>query len=284
MPIAAVNGTELYYEVAGQGEPVVLIAGLGLDHTYYAYAIPQLTRFAKVITLDLRGVGQSARPEGPYSMRLWAEDVSALLDYLGEKRAHVVGSSLGGCVALEMVDQRPEQVASLVLVAAFSELDRSLEVNFRLRIAIVERLGMDEVLANHMMLWTLSRRFIETERGKRAADALLQSVRRNTPALYASFLRAILEFGRVLPGQEGEPKVTERLSRIAVPILLVVGRDDILTPVSFSELIQQRIPGAELAVIPDCGHITFVEQPEESARLVVEFIDRVVGRAGSVPS
>ena len=275
MPVAAVNGTELHYEVSGQGEPVVLIPGLGLDRSYFAAAIPQLERFAKVISLDLRGVGQSAKPPGPYSMRLWAEDVSALLDHLGERRAHVVGSSLGGCVALELVDQRPDQVASLVLVAAFSELDRSLELNFRLRIAIVEQLGMTDVLADHMLLWTLSRRFIETERGKQAAAAIQQAVRRNTPALYASFLRAILEFGRVLPEQAGQPKVTERLSRIAVPTLLVVGADDILTPVSFSRRIQERIPGAELAIVPDCGHITFVEQPDENARLVVDFIHRV---------
>ena len=275
MPVAAVNGTELHYEVSGQGEPVVLIPGLGLDRSYFAAAIPQLERFAKVISLDLRGVGQSAKPPGPYSMRLWAEDVSALLDHLGERRAHVVGSSLGGCVALELVDQRPDQVASLVLVAAFSELDRSLELNFRLRIAIVEQLGMTDVLADHMLLWTLSRRFIETERGKQAAAAIQQAVRRNSPALYASFLRAILEFGRVLPEQAGQPKVTERLSQIAVPTLLVVGADDILTPVSFSRKIQERIPGAELAVIPDCGHITFVEQPDENARLVVDFIHRV---------
>ncbi len=274
MPLAAVNGTELYYEVSGQGEPVVLIPGLGLDRSYFAAAIPDLERFTRAISLDLRGIGQSAKPDGPYSMQQWADDVSALLEHLGERRAHIVGSSLGGCVALELVDQRPDQVASLVLVAAFSELDRALELNFRLRIAIIEQLGMGDVLADHMLLWTLSRGFIETARGQQAAAALQQSVRRNTPALYASFLRAILEFGRALPEQAGLPKVTERLSRIAVPTLLIVGENDILTPLPFSQKIQERIPGAELAVVPNCGHITFIEQPEENARLVVDFIQR----------
>jgi pimeloyl-ACP methyl ester carboxylesterase len=274
MPLAAVNGTELYYEVSGQGEPVVLIPGLGLDRSYFAAAIPDLERFTRVIALDLRGIGQSAKPDGPYSMRQWADDVSALLEHLGERRAHIVGSSLGGCVALELVDQRPDQVASLVLVAAFSELDRALELNFRLRIAIIEQLGMGDVLADHMLLWTLSRGFIETERGRQAAAALQQSVRRNTPALYASFLRAILEFGRAQPEQAGMPRVTERLSHIAVPTLLIVGENDILTPLPFSQKIQERIPGAELAVVPNCGHITFIEQPEENARLVVGFIQR----------
>src|SRR5581483_10254505 len=231
---------ELYYEVSGQGEPVVLIPGLGLDRSYFAAAIPDLERFTRVISLDLRGIGQSAKPDGSYSMRQWADDVSALLEHLGERRAHIVGSSLGGCVALELVDQRPDQVASLVLVAAFSELDRALELNFRLRLAIIEQLGMGDVLADHMLLWTLSRSFIETERGRQAAAALQQSVRRNPPALYASFLRAILEFGRALPEQAGLPKVTERLSRIAVPTLLIVGENDILTPLPFSQKIQER--------------------------------------------
>jgi pimeloyl-ACP methyl ester carboxylesterase len=272
MPVAAVNGTELHYEVSGQGEPVVLIPGLGLDRSYFAAAIPQLERFAKVISLDLRGVGQSAKPPGPYSMRLWAEDVSALLDHLGERRAHVVGSSLGGCVALELVDQRPDQVASLVLVAAFSELDRSLELNFRLRIAIVEQLGMTDVLADHMLLWTLSRRFIETERGKQAAAAIQQAVRRNSPALYASFLRAILEFGRVLPEQAGQPKVTERLSRIAVPTLLVVGEEDAISRPSEMRGLQERIAGSRLVTIPGVGHLSNLENPPAFNAAVAEFV------------
>lgn len=277
MALAQVNGTEIYYEIVGEGEPVVLIPGLGQGINYYDYAMTHLSPFMKVIALELRGNGRSAKPEGPYTMELWAEDISALLDALGEKRAHIVGSSLGGCVAMALVTKHPEQVASLALVAAFSELDCAWEMNLRMRMAIVEQVGINSILEDHVTLWVLSRDFLETEHGMAAANGLRQGLRRNTPALYNEFLRAILHFGRVLPGQEGQATYTHLLSTVDIPTILIVGENDIQTPVSFSQKIQDAMPKgrAELKIIPACGHVTFVEQPEENSRLVVEFIERV---------
>jgi pimeloyl-ACP methyl ester carboxylesterase len=189
-----------------------------------------------------------------------------------------VGSSLGGCVAFELVRRKPAIAQSLILVAAFSELDRALEINFRMRIAIIERLGMGDVIRDHVLLWTLSREFIATERGGRAADALVASLAKNDPKLYVEFLKAILRFGRVLPGQEGQPKLTASLASITAPTLVVVGDRDILTPVPFSQRIVERMPHAELAVIERCGHITFIEQPEENTRLIAEFVRRQASR------
>ncbi len=274
MAFATVNGVRLFYQVSGRGEPIVLIPGLGLDHTYFRYAIPELERHFRVIAYDPRGVGQSDRPTVEYTMELWADDLRALLAHLGVDRAHVVGSSLGGCVALALLRQAPDLAKTLVLLAAFSELDRSLETNFRMRIAIVETLGMGPVIRDHVLLWTLSREFIQTPRGAEAAEALLASLSTNEPALYVEFLRSILRFGRVMPGQEREPKFTTYLPTIVTPTLVVVGDRDILTPVSFSRTIVGRMPNAELAVIPECGHITFIEKPAENTRLIADFLQR----------
>ncbi len=278
MPLAQVNGTELYYEVAGEGDPVVLIPGLGIDHHYYDHAIPQLAKFAKVIALDLRGIGNSAKPKGPYTTELWSEDINALLEYLGETQAHIVGSSMGGRVALQLVDRHPDKVKSLILVAVFSELDKALEINFRMRIKIVEQLGIGEVLRDHVTLWTLSRSFIETERGKVALEGLLAGLSKNTPELYIEFLQAILRFGKRLPGQEGQTTFTQRLPGITVPTLLVVGEKDLLCPPELMQKMAALMPNSELVVLKDCGHITFLEKPEESSRLIVEFIRREKSR------
>jgi pimeloyl-ACP methyl ester carboxylesterase len=278
MAFATVNGVKLYYEIHGTGDPIVLIPGLGLDHSYFQYAIPELQRHFRVVAYDPRGTGESDRPPGEYSMELWADDLQKLLVALEIERAHIVGSSLGGCVAFELLRQHPAVARSLILVAAFSELDRALETNFRMRIAIIERLGMGDVIRDHVMLWTLSREFIATARGARAADALVTGLARNDPKLYVEFLRAILRFGRVLPGQEGQPKMTELLAAITAPTLVVVGAGDILTPVSFSRRIVERMPNAELAVIERCGHITFIEQPEENTRLIADFVHRHAAR------
>jgi pimeloyl-ACP methyl ester carboxylesterase len=278
MAFATVNGVRLFYELHGSGDPIVLIPGLGLDHLYFQYAIPELQRHFRVLAYDPRGTGESDRPPGEYSMELWADDLQRLLATLGIARAHVVGSSLGGCVAFELLRRAPALAQSLILVAAFSELDRALEINFRMRIAVIERLGMGDVIRDHVLLWTLSREFIATERGARAADALVASLARNDPKLYVEFLKAILRFGRVLPGQEGQPKVTASLGSITAPTLVVVGDRDILTPVAFSQRIVERMPHAELAVIERCGHITFIEQPEENTRLIAEFVRRQASR------
>ncbi len=278
MAFATVNGVRLFYEVTGDGEPIVLIPGLGLDHTYFRYAIPELERHFRVIAFDPRGMGQSERPKVEYTMELWAEDVRQLLGHLGIAEAHIVGSSLGGCVAMALLRTAPAIAKSLILLAAFSELDRALETNFRMRIAIVEAMGMGPVIRDHVLLWTLSREFIETERGTQAADGLLASLASNDPALYVEFLTSILRFGRVMPGQEREPTYTTHLSAIRVPTLVIVGDRDILTPVAFSRAIVERMPNAELAVIPDCGHITFIEKPAENTRLIADFLQRHVRR------
>lgn len=279
MAFATVNGARLFYEISGKGEPLVLIPGLGLDHTYFRYAVPALERYFNVIAYDPRGMGQSERPAVEYTMELWARDLKHLLGHLGIAQAHIVGSSLGGCVALVLLRDSPRIAKSLILLAAFSELDRSLETNFRMRIAIVEALGMTEVIRDHVLLWTLSREFIETERGRQAADGLLAGLSKNDPKLYVEFLKSILRFGRVMPGQEREPKFTSHLPQIGVPTLVVVGDKDILTPVPFSRRIVERMPRAELAVIEDCGHITFIERPEENTRLIVDFLRRQLGGA-----
>jgi len=206
----------------------------------------------------------------------WAEDVIDLSERLGARRAHLVGSSLGACVALQAAVDFPDRVSSLVVVAGFSELDRSLELNFRMRIGIIEKLGLGDELAAHIAMWTLGRDFINTPEGQAAVERLFAAVRRNSPERYLAFIRAILAFGRLEPGQEGQPRLTERLSEIRVPTCVIVGGQDILTPVSQSRQIADRIPGAEVYVIPGCGHITFSEKPDETARLVGDFLRRVI--------
>lgn len=246
--------------------------------SYYQLAEPHLAESVQVIAVELRGVGRSARPSGEYSMEQWADDIAALLDHLEIPAAHIVGSSLGGCIAMALFDRHPQKVSSMILVAGFSELDRSMEMNWRLRLRVIEQLGFDEALLHHINIWTLSRQYLETEAGWAIAQNVRHSLSQNDPALYGEFLKAILEFGRVWPGRrDGEPTYTEKLVGMDVPTLIIVGEDDILTPPKFSRIMYDAMPDgtARLEVIPDCGHVTFLERPERSAELVVEFVQQV---------
>jgi pimeloyl-ACP methyl ester carboxylesterase len=279
MATARLSNGEVYFEESGAGEPIVLMPGLGHGAAYYEKTMPLLAPLGHVIALEPRGVGRSTSRTDRYSVETWAADVIELLDHLGASRAHLVGSSLGACVALQAAVDFPERVASIVSVAGFSELDRSLELNFRMRIGIIEKLGLGEVLAAHIAMWTLGRTFINTPEGEAAVERLFDSVRRNSPERYLAFIRAILEFGRVEPWQKGAPKLTSRLPEIGVPTCVVVGGQDILTPVFVSQQIADAIPGAELHVIPECGHITFTERPAETAVVIRGFLDKVLRRA-----
>ena len=277
MPTVKVRNGEIYFEESGSGEPVVLMAGLGHGAAYFEKTLPLLAGAGRAVAIDPRGVGRSTSKREEYSVEGWAQDVADLIEGLGAQRAHLVGSSLGACVALQAAVDFPDRVASLVVVAGFSELDRSLELNFRLRIGIIERLGLGDELAAHIAMWTLGRDFINTPAGREAVDRLFAAVRRNSPERYLAFIRAILKFGRVEPGQEGETKLTQRLGEIRVPTCVIVGGQDILTPVSQSRQIADRIAGAEMHVVPGCGHITFSEKPEETAALVRDFLMKVKG-------
>lgn len=276
MPTVTIPRGKVYFEESGGGELIVLMPGLGHGAVYFEKTMPLLAGLGRVIAIDPRGIGRSTSVTERYAVEDWAADVVDLLDALGVARAHLVGSSLGACVALQAALDFPARVASLVCVAGFSELDRCLELNFRMRIGIIEKLGLGDVLAAHIAMWTLGRTFINTEDGQAAVERLFDSVRRNSPERYLAFIRAILEFGRAEPWQKGEPKLTARLAEIRAPACVIVGGEDILTPVSQAQNIASHIPGAELHVIPGCGHITFTERPVETAAVIGGFLRKVM--------
>src|SRR5262245_31686830 len=112
MPKVQVNGIEIYHEVRGSGEPLLLIAGFACDLTIWSLVVPSLVRKYRVITFDNRGVGRSSAPDSPYTIQQMAEDASGLLDQLGIPQAHVAGYSMGGQIAQELYLAHPDKVRS----------------------------------------------------------------------------------------------------------------------------------------------------------------------------
>ena len=275
MPSIPINGASLHCVQSGSGPPLLLIPGLGMDNTYYRLAIPRLSRDFAVHAVDPRGIGQSTKSPPPYSVEGWADDFAPLIDAIGVGPVHVLGSSLGGAMALALAARHPDKVRSLIVVGGFSELDRATELNFRLRMKLVERLGMSEEVADYMGLWTLTRKFINSEEGYSVMRANQANIRNNSPQLYLAFLEALLRWGRCLPGQQNERKFTEELGAIRAPTLVVTSDNDHLIPAELSELIAARIKGAQLAVMPGAGHIPFMEQPEKAAEIVTDFLKRL---------
>ena len=275
MPTAPITNGHLHYVEQGEGELIIMLPGLGHDHTYFAKTLPLIAAAGRVVTPDPRGLGLSS-PAQQYSVEQWAADVLELIQYFKAPRAHLIGSSLGACVCMQAALDQPAAVASLTLVAGFSEVDPLLEMNFRMRLKILDEAGLGGLMASHVSMWTLGRTFLATADGRAQMEKLFASVRKNTPQRYRAFIQTLLRFGRCDPDQAGQPKLSARLGEIHCSTRVICGSEDIMTPPALSEQMAQNIAGAELRMIPNCGHITFTEQPQESARLVVEFLQAVI--------
>src|SRR5512136_2791190 len=118
MPYANLGGISLYYETHGQGEALVLIPGMGADHSSWFRQLSAFKKHYRVITFDPRSIGKSSRPKEPYGFKALADDVVSLMDHLAIKEANVLGQSLGGLVAQELAIDYPERVLKLALVSS----------------------------------------------------------------------------------------------------------------------------------------------------------------------
>jgi pimeloyl-ACP methyl ester carboxylesterase len=272
VPEIEIPSARLHYATSGTGEPMLLIPGLGMDHTYYRLGAPLLSRHLQVLAVDPRGIGRSTKSPPPYSVEGWADDFAALIDQLGFGPIHVLGSSLGGAMALALAQRHPDKLKSLIVVGGFSELDRATELNFRLRLRLIQKLGMSDEVADYMGLWTLTRKFINSDAGYAVMRANQANIRANSAESYSAFIDALLKWGRCQPGQEQEPKFTTLLASIKGPTLVVTSDNDHLIPRELSELIAARISGAKLVVMPGAGHIPFMERPEQVTRIVLDFV------------
>lgn len=125
MPTVKVNDITMYYELQGEGEPLVLIAGLGLDLSEYNGIDSWLAQKYQVLAFDNRGAGRTDKPDTPYSIEMMADDTAKLMQALGIQAAHIIGISMGGRIALALALQHPELVKNLVLVSTSARVKRS---------------------------------------------------------------------------------------------------------------------------------------------------------------
>ncbi len=264
MPHKRVGDIDLFHELIDCTEPwkagpapVVFIHGLGGDHTFWLYQVPAFCAHFPVITVDLRGHGQSTKPAGDFGVADMARDVVRLLRSLGVERAHIVGLSLGGVVAQQFALDSPLAVASLVLADTFAATPPEFQDMVRASLQFVEDNDMP-VVAKARITNAFSDAVNPVMR-----DYFIDRVARNDKPSYVRAARAVMGFS-----------ATARLGEIVAPTLVVVGDVDRVTPPALSEEIAARIPGARLARIADCGHISNLEQPAEFNRVVLEFLTK----------
>lgn len=259
MPLTSLpTGIEMYHEVVGQGDPLLLIMGTAADHSTWDAQVEAYRHDYTVITYDARGTGQSSHPPDPrsYSMRVLADDAAALLDHLGVERAHVSGLSLGSATAQELALNHPEKVATLQLHCTWGRSDewfnRMIDTN-----ALPVQLDDFTQYIRTALLWVSSPQFINER-----------------PDEVAAFERAFILENPHPPSKEGmlghfhadqTHDTLDRLHEISVPTLITSGEVDWQVPTRYGLDVQARIPGSTMHVFrgPASSHIAFVEMADE---------------------
>jgi 3-oxoadipate enol-lactonase len=270
--IAHLNGTSLWYEVTGSGPSVVQVGGAVSAHEGYATVTPRLSEHFEVIDYDHRGYGQSARPRQRYTIDVWCDDLVALLDHLGKDRVHVHGGSMGSFVAIAFALKYPKRVTTLLLGAgAVAKCDGMGVSHFRVwqHLARAYGVGSREV-ADELVNKSFSRRHIDTVGLDVLVEGMIDSASRNADTdVFIDACQVMID-----------ADVRDGLSSLTAPTLVMVGSDDVLTPLDAgpggvgARDVAARIPGGELCIFEGSGHGHYVEQADESVDAIIDFLHR----------
>ena len=266
MPKISIGDAELYYESTGEGEPLLLVPGLGGQGVFWAQQVKDFARDFRVVVHDHRGTGASTHSRIRYSVEQMADDVLRLMDALKIDSAHFAGHSTGGAIGQVIAQDHPQRLKSLVLSATWAGPDPFFRRLFESRRETLLTCGVESYMrASVLMLappWWV-----------RANDALLTEQHRQAAAVsppievLTSRIDAIVRFDR-----------RARLGEIRTPTLVVVAADDAVTPRFFSDELAERIAGAKLVVLEAGGHYAPACLPEPYNAQVGAFLRGQIGR------
>lgn len=261
MPRLQMRDIIMYYEEAGQGDPLLLITGLGSDLQSWALTVPALAKQFRVITFDNRGAGRTSAPDRPYSIENMADDAVALLDALEIDKAHVLGFSMGGCIAQELALRNPARVDKLILVSTAPDVDgygvAALRALTTVRRSNVSREGFVRVMAPFIY----SPDFLND--AGRLERAIVNSLANPYPQQDHAYLRqaeAIFRFS-----------AASRLGDIKNETLVIHGVDDNLVPPHNGRRLAEGLPSATHVELPG-GHVGLLEHPDEYNAAFLEFL------------
>ena len=258
---ATLGGTDIAYDTRGQGPALLFLHAFPLGRFMWDGEAEAFSTSHRVVRFDARGFGGTPPDPGPLTMARIADDGAALLGLLGIETAVVVGCSMGGYAALAFARRHPERLAGLVLqdTRAGADTDDARAYRAALATKVLEQGAQAAIEA-----------FVPRLLGK--------TTHRENPALVARLeerIRATSREGiaRALHGLAARPDSRETLEHIAVPTLIVVGEEDVLTPPSESEAMAGAIAGSRLEVIPRAGHLSNLERPGEYQATLRGFLE-----------
>ncbi len=268
MPTVHANGIDIYYEVQGEGEPLVLIPYLAADQACYAFQVADYAKQFTCFTVDLRGAGQSSKPDGTYTTELLADDVAAFMQAAGVNQAHVAGLSLGAATGMWLAAKYPALVKSLSLHSAWPSTDPFLRVVVEGWQIMAEALGsVTDMVIKGIFPWCLTPELYAAR--PEYIDSLADFVRGRPMPPVDAFLR---QSGAVLSHDAHAV-----LSSIEAPTQVTFGERDEVTSTRFASALTGSIPGADLVVFDGCAHAPIYENVTGFNEQTLAFLRRHSG-------
>lgn len=267
MPKVSANNITMNYEQQGTGEPLVLIPYLAADNACYAFQVEEYARQFTCLSLDLRGTGESDKPQGAYTTELLADDVAAFMQAAGIAKAHVAGLSLGGAIGIWLAAKYPDKVESLSLHSSWAKSDafqRTIVESWQI---LAKAVGVSEMVVRGIFPWCF------------------------TPELYAEspdYIESLAAFVRSRPEQSVPDFILQsnavlahdaeaHLGRITAPTQITFGRHDHVTSTRFADRLKSGIRNSELLIFEGCMHAPLYESVAEFNQKTLAFLRRHSG-------
>jgi pimeloyl-ACP methyl ester carboxylesterase len=268
MPKVKANGITLNYEQQGNGEPLILIPYLSADNTCYAFQVAEYAKHFTCISVDLRGTGESDKPDGDLSTELYADDIAALMQALGIARAHITGLSLGGSIGMWLAAKHPDKVKTLSVHGGWTRSDPYIKTVVESWKELAKAYNtVTELVIRGIFPWCFTPNLYAQKYDY--IQSLADYVRSRTPLTVDGFLR---QADAVIAHD-----VESQLTRITAPAQITFGRHDQVTSMRFAEPLQSGIKNSELLIFETASHAPIYEVVEEFNQKTLEFLQRHAG-------
>ena len=252
---------EVNYEEAGTGFPLILVHGLNGDLTGWVLIMPEFSKHYRTVATDVRGHGGTSKPDEPYSIQGFSEDLHEFMGKLKIPKAHIFGLSMGGAIAQQFALDHPEKVRSLPLVSTFSYIDDHARLAFlRLKGSLAQ--GGYPAFFDEVVNLAFTPKYIAANPGP-IAELKQKRIQINSPVAIGRATDACLAFN-----------LKDQISKITIPTLVVSGREDVFTPVHLADQIHRSIRGSEWKILERVGHNLHIEAAPGLVQAVLDFLPR----------